>query len=194
MADRAPLDRAFAAPTGPQTLRLEALDATGAVVGTFEQSLQPAEEGARVVATAASGTLDDAEAPDAADLASPAAFALGDRPAYLDPRGQDGYTFSLLPDTTLAGRPVRVVEARVRPGFADAETVQRARLYLDGRRLVGFDVERATRSLLFRETSRVRAFAQPAGEALEPRLVTVQTETRAPLAPARRFRLVRRFG
>jgi len=96
-----------------------------------------------------------------------AQYVLPDEAAYLAPRTREAFRYRLRPDTTLGGRPVRVVEIHAQPGETGADrAIRHARLFVEPGtyELVGLYLVRADASLLFREDSRSAVYLQPSSD------------------------------
>lgn len=130
-----------------------------------------------------------------------AADAVPSGPAYANPRTQAAYAYAVRRDTLSGGVPVLVVEARLRPDAAQRPAIRRARLFLtpDTHALVGLDVVRVNRSLLFDETSRITVELRrgPEGTAVAgawvPRLVRTHAEVGARLRDPLRLETLSAF-
>lgn len=118
------------------------------------------------------------------DLAS---YAIPEDPAYLDPRHREAFDFRRLPDTTISGTTVHVIDVLARPGEGDRESIRRARAYLSPNdELVGIDLWQQERTFLFAEDSRFLIKLRPApyGGWLPDTLV-VRTRLATPFRKAR---------
>lgn len=145
----------------------------------------------RLVAAESTGALGGAW-PERLRLANPLSALLPDEPAFLAPRAWEQYRYSLGPDTTVAGRRLRVVEARLRPEASGEQAVRRVRYFLApaSDAVLGVAVERASASVLFDETDRAVVFLQPGPDgARVPALTVVETTVDVAGAAPRRLRL-----
>ena len=126
-----------------------------------------------------------------ADLA---AQALADQPAYLAPRTQEAYRYALRRDTLVNDTPVFVVEAKVRQDErGEDQGIQYARLTIDrsSYELVGLTTVRASRTLLFRESSQITIRLHPAPDGTwMPHLTRFRAVVDVPLRTPRQFRTV----
>lgn len=126
-----------------------------------------------------------------------AAQALPDDPPYLAPRTREAYRYALRQDSLLGGTPTYVVEAKARSEGRGAEqSVRYARLTLDraSRELVGLTTVRASRVLLFRESSRLTVRLRPAPDGVwVPHLTRVRAVVKVPFRAPRQFRTVSAF-
>lgn len=111
---------------------------------------------------------------------------LSDEPPYLDAAAREQYATRVLGDTTVAGRPAQLVEARF---VADERRTQPIRLVhaavsADGD-LLWVRIEREMDSILFDESSRLRASLTEVDGLLVPGHAEVETTTDVPATDAR---------
>jgi hypothetical protein len=190
----------------------EQIGETGRVTAFQERLLRYGPSRARVVRSDSSGAFDFGalgRMVKGTGLASTGAGTpatdltrqvLPDEPAFLSRRNRHAFTYRLLPDTTLAGGPARVVAVRARPSTdGDRQTVRSARLYIDAAtgQLLGVHLHRVRRSLLFDEDTRQRVHIRPASgrtpppdsaAAWVPAETHFETQLDVPLRPARHVR------
>lgn len=114
-----------------------------------------------------------------------------DDPAYLSPRNREAYTYRLLPDTTLSGRTVQVIDVQARPDAEEKPSIRHARFYVDrvSGRLVAVRLARAKRTLLFDEDSQFFMRLQPGPDGRwVPHSTRYQTRLHLLLGTPRQFR------
>jgi hypothetical protein len=110
---------------------------------------------------------------------------LSDEPPYLDAAAREQYTTRILGDTTVAGRAAQLVEARFVADERRTQPIRRVRAAVSDTALVWVEVQRAMDTILFDETSRLRAGLADAGGTLVPGLAEVQTTTDVPASDPR---------
>ena len=177
--------------------RTEQLDADGEPIAAQERTVRHRTERAgraRTVVAADSagafgrgllGRLADADGRPA-DPPDVAPHVIPEEPAYLSARNEEDFTFRLLPDTTLAD--VRASGVEVRARATSDQSLRRLRLYLVEETPVAVYLERADRSLLYREASRFAIELQPAPSGgWVPYRTDVRTRLKRLLRPAQRF-------
>ena len=122
---------------------------------------------------------------------------LPDEPAFLTPQSREQYRYTVRPDTTIRGRRLRVVEARLRPEAGDEQAIRRARFLIDPRSdaVLGVEVDRASASALFDETGHAAVYLRPGpDDAPVPAHAVAETMVDVSGAPPRRLRLEWHFG
>ncbi len=175
-----------------QTAYFEAADDPAAVqTRTILFAGSPQARTLEITAENSSGALPDGFSLDAAqeDTTALGAYMLPEEPTYLTPRGREGYRFSRLPDSTLFGQAVQVLNVEALPGARTK--LRQARLYVEpgSQALVGLDVHRTDVSLMFGEQSHFRLFLQPGPRAAWlPAQTLVDTQIKAFLSAPKRFR------
>lgn len=171
-------------------LRVVESDDAGQDVGAETLSLRATPREVSVQDRSGTGTLAEAEPDGTPRLRDPLASALSEDPPFLDPASRDQYRRTVVGDTTVAGRRLRVVQAVL--ADADAEhAVRRVRAAVDpatGTPVV-VEVDRGTESAVYDEVSRVRVELAPGpGGAWLPRHVATDARVDVPLAAPRRVR------
>jgi hypothetical protein len=130
-------------------------------------------------------------------LTDRAQYVLPDDPAYLAPRTREAFRYRLLPDTSLHGQRVRVVEIHAQPGELGADRVIRhARLFVepDTYELLGLYLVRTEASVLFREDSRTLARLRPAPDSgWVPATTRLEARLKMPLQAAQSLRMEASF-
>lgn len=169
-------------PDGPPPARSVAAHPDSLLARLTPRALDDAFDGARLTGRFADG---DGPAQPMADPArSPLPLVLPDAPPFAEPRTRDQYDRRRVPTTwprAAAAEAVYQPEGRV------AQAVRRAVVVVDTTtgRVLAAEVWRASRSLLYDETTHVQAWRSPAtGRAARVR-VDVATDT--PGAPPRRY-------
>lgn len=167
--------------------RLDALDYTATLettTGDSTTALAVRSEGGTV--RAAGGAAAE-EPPRPRDPIGP---ALPAEPPFVDPASRDQYRRTVVGDTVVAGRRLRLVEAVLTDAEAEQQVRRvRAAVEPETARPVVVEVERAADSAVYTESSRVRvALAPGPGGAWLPRRVTTDTRTDVPLADPVRVR------
>ena len=123
---------------------------------------------------------------------------LPEDPPYLSPRNREAYTYMFLPDTVLAGQPVRVIEVQARPDSDQEASIQRGRFYLlpDDETLLALELERLENGLLFREEGRyaITLRPAPAGRGWLPASTEADVHLDAPFRPPEQFSTTRLFS
>lgn len=164
-------------------------DSAGVEIGATTLRLQLTPEEARLLRQTRTGTLAEPSDDAAPRLRNPIQTALPDDPPYIAPASRDQYRRSVVGDTVVAGRRLRVVEAVLAEAGAE-QGVRRVRAAVEpssGQPVV-VEVERTASSAVYDEQSRVRVELAPADGAWLPRHVETDTRTDVPLSPARRVR------
>lgn len=97
--------------------------------------------------------------PDAVEPEELADQILPEDPPYLAERNREIFEYQTLPDTTISGTRVRVVEVRARPEEAEDQQIRLARYYVEPgtNRLIAIYLARTSQSILFRENTAVYA-------------------------------------
>lgn len=204
-ADTSAFRSAFAALAGRTYTRYERFGhwTDGVPSGTQTRVLRVSPDGAAVLADTRTGVfatesvLQETFAPADAREADLSPVVLPADPPYLQARHYDAYAYAVLPDTTLGGRTVRVVDVHARPGADDVPAIRHARYYIDGStgRLVAARIARVDRGLGFSETSVYYLRVRPAGDAFVPDIGRFTTTTVLPFrAPRRVTRAVAYYG
>ena len=164
-------------------------DDAGGVVGRAAVAVRARGGAVAVERRTGTGTL--AEPAEAAPrLRDPMGGALPTEPAFVDPASRDQYRRTVVGDTTVAGRRLRLVEAVLVDGEGEQQVRRvRAAVEPESARPVVVEVERAADSVVYTETSRARvALAPGPGGAWLPRSVETETRTDVPLADPVRLR------
>ena len=205
--NRTAFDSAFAqldAYAVTRHVRTEQLDTIGVATAFHERTLRypPGTSDGTVQHADSAGSfrgggvfsgITPAQQPTArpADLA---AQALADQPAYLAPRTQEAYRYALRRDSLLNSTPVLVVEAKVRRDErGEDQGIQYARLTIDrsSYELIGLTTVRASRTLLFRESSQITIRLHPAPDGTwMPHLTRFRAVVDVPFRTPRQFRTV----
>ena len=110
---------------------------------------------------------------------------LSDEPPYLDAAAREQYATRTLGDTTLAGRPARLVEARFVPDGRRTQPIRLVRAAVADTTLLWIEVVRESESTLFDESSRLLAGLAEAGGEPVPGHAAIQTTTDVPASPPR---------
>lgn len=198
-AFRAAFEGVFARPF-ERTIRTEEVDRTGSVTAYVERRLrhEPSGEGVRthVLTADSAGRFDFGflrgfvSGPPTYEPVDVAEHVLEEDPAYASPRSRDAYHYRFLPDTTLAGARVRVVEVTARPEAQDVQHIRRIRFYVApaGRTLVGLAAHFGREAMFFDEETTVWASVRPAGGGWVPDVLRSDTRLDVPLRPPQRFR------
>lgn len=122
----------FAGPAGARGVRIVASDSTG----NFEQSFWSRFSESQSDSVAREWPL----------------LVLPDDPLFLSTQGPSYFRYAPLPDTTVGGMTVEVVEAEARQETS-RRGIQRARMYIYGDALIGLDVRFLQHSILYQELS-----------------------------------------
>jgi hypothetical protein len=202
--DRSVLDAAFdrlEIMPHVYTERLVQVDASGRPVATRIRTRQVEGGAARTVADETTGEFDLGvfgrfASPDDIDHlpTNPVPLILPMEPPYLGPRGREAYHFAFAPDTLIAGRTMRVVHVRARPGEGDDQELREAIMVVDPatNALVGVRVQRRQQSPMFGEESELTVFLEPGPDGTWlPASSRYALALRAPMTATRRFRLER---
>ena len=124
-------------------------------------------------------------------IPNPLPAFLSDEPPFLDAAASDQYTTRALADTTVAGRPARLVEARFVAGERRTQPIRYVRAAVDptSGALLAIEVRRRSESTLYDETSRLVAALALGGGALVPDHASIETRTDVPLSSPRSARV-----
>lgn len=134
------------------------------------------------------GLVTKQEAPsEPADVSE---FLLPEELPYLQARNLEAYTFETTADTVLAGRLVKTIEVRVRPETTGDFPIRYVRHYVEPEtgRLIGFYMERVSKTLLLSERTAVfAALTEGPGNRLVPGSLRTTIDLRLPLLSDLRF-------
>lgn len=133
----------------------------------------------------------EADPPEPMETApvNPLPAFLSEEPPYLDAAAREQYATRVLGDTTVAGRPATLVEARFVPDDRRTQPIRlvRAAVTASGD-LLWVEVQRDMDTILFDEASRLRAGLANVESSLVPGHAEVETATDVPASEARDFR------
>ncbi len=165
---------------------------------------RPAAGSFAVLESRSSGTFDSGwmgglffSGQESPRLSDRAPHLLPEAPAYRSGRTQAAYAYRLLPDTLLWGRPVQVLDVRLRPEADQQPSLRRARLFVDraSRQLIALRLLRVDGSALFREASLWQARLRPAPDSgWVPSEVRVRTRFDLPLQAPQRLHTVSTYS
>ena len=154
-----------------------------------QQTTQGGAETTTTTVREGDGTQAADDAPRPRDPIGP---ALPAEPPFVDPASRDQYRRTVLGDTTVAGRRLRVVEAVLTDVDAEQQ-VRRAWAAVDPEtgQPVLVEVDREADSVVYTEVSRARVeLAAGPGGAWVPRRIETDTRTDVPLSDPVRVRVV----
>jgi len=119
-------------------------------------------------------------------------FVLPEDPAYLEPRYAEAFTYTMHPDTTWFGHPLRVIEVAARSDVGDDQAIRHARFYVhaESGELIKLFLQRQDRGLLFGEHTTVDVSIRPHGAGWVPALLRAHTNVGTLLRPNQVFRTV----
>jgi len=119
-------------------------------------------------------------------------FVLPEDPAYLEARHREAFTYTMRPDTTWLGHPLRVMDITARPGVGDDQAIREVRFYVhaESGELTKLFLQRQDQGLLFGEHTTLDVSIRPHGEAWVPALLRAHTNVGTLLRPTQVFRTV----
>jgi hypothetical protein len=179
--------------------RTEQLDASGQVIATMRQTARHiGQDTTQVLDTQATGSFDfgwldrfmseDINTPSFASLPT---YTLPEDPPYLSPRNREAFLYSFLPDTVIAGTPVRVMEVRALTEAGEDQTIRHARFFItpEDNTLLQLSLSHLEKGLLFREESRFELALRPALDSTNwlPAYIRSDVKLNVPLRPTERF-------
>ncbi|MEM1055466.1 MAG: hypothetical protein AAGI52_08055 [Bacteroidota bacterium] len=117
--------------------------------------------------------------------ANPLPAFLSDEPPYLDTAAREQYATRILGDTTVAGRSATLIEARFVADERRTQAIRRVRAAVADSVLLWVEVIRESDSVLFDESSFVRATLAEVDGVLVPGRADIVTGTNVPASPTR---------
>ena len=98
-------------------------------------------------------------------ISNPIPHLLPDDPAYLSDRGPGLYSYEMLADTSIGGRPTAVAKLSAGSGATDDQQIRAARFYIDRStmELVGVRLRRQQGAILFSEETTLEVYLQRIG-------------------------------